>query len=140
MNYAKNLPKDTSNESMQEFPAPYPSTSRIMKTNAVASSVISLNPNTTTVELGAFGGQGAVLRWVPKTETAAVAPAASVVASGAGASFDHWVPPSTMRRFVVPRETQGQPTGQVGSVNGLYSRVAVINAGPTAASVLLSEF
>ena len=62
MNYAKNLPRDTGGSPMQDFPAPFVSTSRIMTTNAVASSVISLHPDTTTLEVGAFGGQGAVIR------------------------------------------------------------------------------
>ena len=141
MNYAKNLPRDTGGSPMQDFPAPFVSTSRIMTTNAVASSVISLHPDTTTLEVGAFGGQGAVIRWVPITETAAAAGAkASIVASGAGANYDHYIPASTVRKFVVPKESAGQPVGQAGSVNGLYGRVALINAGITASSVLLSEF
>ena len=140
-NYAKNLPRDTGGSPMQEYPAPFVSTSRIMTENAVASSVISLHPDTTALEIGAFGGQGAVFRWVPNTENASIAGfKASVVASGAGANYDHYVPPSTVRRFVVPKESAGQPVGQAGSVNGLYNRVALINAGSTAASVLVAEF
>lgn len=140
MNYAKSLARDAGGAPMQEFPAPVVSNTTYHVENAVASSVISLNPNTTIVEVGAFGGQGAVIRWVPLTETAAVAPRASVVASGLGANFNHYIPPNTYRQFVVPKETQGVPTGQVGSVNGLYQRIARINAGATASSVLLTEF
>jgi hypothetical protein len=140
MNYAKNLARDTGNQAMQDFAVPYVSTSRIVSTNAVASSVISLNPNTTVLEIGTFGGQGAVIRWIPRTETAAVAPRASVVASGLGANFDHYIPSEKVRRFVVPRETTGTFSGQVGSVNGLFYRLALINAGITASSVLVSEF
>lgn len=140
-NYAKSLPRDTGNSPMQSFPAPYPAQEQYTTENAVASSVISLTPNTTSIEVGAFGGQGVVIRWVPLTETASVAPRASVVASGLGANYDHYVPPSQYRSFVVPKETIGQMAGgQVGSVNGLYQRVAVINAGTTASSVLLAEF
>jgi len=140
MNYVKSLPRDTGGAAMQEFPAPVISTARVNTDNAVASSVISLQPNTTAIEVGAFGGQGAVIRWVPVTETAAVAPRASVISSGATANFDHYVPPSTIRRFVIPKETQGQAFGQVGSVNGLYQRVARISAGIVASSVLVAEF
>jgi hypothetical protein len=140
MNYAKNLPRDTGGEPMQNFPAPYKANTTYQVENGAVSSVISLNPNTTTIEVAAFGGQGAVIRWVPLTETAAVAPRASVVASGVGANFDHYIAPSTFRRFVVPKETGGAPTGQAGSVNGLYQRVARINAGATASSVLLTEY
>lgn len=140
-NWAKALPRDVGNEPMQQFPAPYPAVATYARDNAVASSVISLNPNTTTIEVGALGGSGVVLRWVPVTETAAAAGAkASVVASGLGANFDHFVPPSTFRRFVVPKETGGSTDGQAGSVYGLYQRVAWINASAAASSILASEF
>ena len=140
MNYVKSLPRDTGGAAMQEFPAPVTSTARVNTDNAAVSSVISLQPTTTAIEVGAFGGQGAVIRWVPVTETAAVAPRASVISSGATANFDHYIPPSTIRRFVIPKETQGQASGQVGSVNGLYQRVARISAGIVASSVLVAEF
>jgi hypothetical protein len=139
-NYAKGLPIDTNLNPLQEFPAPYLSQTRYNTTNAATSSVISLQPNTTTVEVGSSGGQGAVIRWVPLTEIAGVGASASVIAAGTGINFDHYVPVNTYRRFVVPKETQGQMAGgQVGSVNGLYQRVAIINAGG-ASSVLVSEF
>lgn len=141
-NYAKSLPRDTGGVPMQEYPAPYIAQEQYTSENAVASSVVSLTPNTTSLEVGAFGGQGVVIRWIPITETAAAAGAkASVVSSGLGANYDHYVPPSTYRRFIVPKETIGQAAGgQVGSVNGLYQRVAWINAGTTAASVIAVEF
>lgn len=140
MNYAKNLPRDKGDGLMTGFPANYPANKEYNTTNAVASSVISLHPMTAQIEVGAFGGQGIVIRWIPATETDAVSPFASIVSSGVGANFDHWVPPSQVRQFVVPKETIGSPNGQVGSINGLYQRVAIINAGITASSVLLSEF
>lgn len=141
-NYAKQLPRDVGGSPMQEYPAPYIAIEQYNNDNAVASSVISLQPDTTAIEVGAFGGQGIVIRWVPVGETAAAAGAkASVVSSGLGANFDHYIPPSQYRRFVVPKETMGQNTpGQAGSVNGLYQRVARINAGATASSVLLTEY
>ena len=143
MNYAKPVPVDKNNVPLQEFPAPYLSITRVNTDNAVASSAISLDPNTTVIEVGAFGGQGAVIRWIPTTENASIAGAkGSVVSSGVGANFDHYVPPSAYRRFVVPRETQGAGTGthQIGSTFGLYQRVARINAGIVASSVLIVEF
>ncbi len=139
-NYAKSLPRDTGGAAMQEYPAPYLSQEQYNSPNAVASSVISLTKDTSSIEVGAFGGQGIVIRWVPTTDTAAGTPYASVISSGLGANYDHYIPPSQYRRFVVPKETGGAPAGNVGSVNGLYQRVAVINAGLTASSVLLSEF
>jgi hypothetical protein len=141
MNYAKALPRDTGGAAMQNYPAARVSTARANTENAVASSVISLSPDTTTIEVGTFGGQGAVIRWVPITETAAAAGAkASVISSGASANFDHYIPTNTVRTFVVPKETIGQMSGQAGSVNGLYQRMARISAGIIASSVLVSEF
>lgn len=140
MNYGKNLPRDKGGAPMTDFPANYVANQRYNDDNGVTSSVISLHPQTAQIEVGAFGGQGAVIRWIPVSETASVTPFASVVSSGLGANFDHYVPPGMYRQFVVPKETQGAAVGQVGSVNGLYQRVAVINAGATASSVLLSEF
>lgn len=139
-NYSKSIPRDQGGAAMTGFPAPVKSNEQYNKDNAVASSVISLHPQTSQIEVGTFGGQGAVIRWIPVTETASVSPFASVVSSGLGANYDHYIPPGTLRQFVVPKETQGAVNGQVGSVNGLYQRVAVINAGLTASSVLLSEF
>ena len=140
-NYAKGLPIGVNGVEFQNCPPAYPALATYQRENAATSSVISLTPNTTAIEIAAQGGQGLAIRWVPLTETAAVAPRASVVASGLGANFDHIVPSGTVRRFVVPKETMGQVAGgQIGSVNGLYQRLAWINAGPTASSILASEF
>lgn len=143
--YINSIPRDRTNTELQEFPAPVRTLARNIDENAVASSVISLNPNTTSLEVSAFGGQGAVIRWVTTAETAAVAPRASVVASGLGANFDHYIPAGVVRRFAVPKETggvgpQGNVNNQIGSVYGLYQRVARINAGATASSVILAEY
>lgn len=139
-NYAKPLPRDRDGSSMQEYPAPVKAISSVyFRDNLPSSSVITLDQNTSTIEVGAFGGQGAVIKWVPIGET----PGnfyTSVISSGLGANWDHWVPPSQYRRFVVPRETGGAPTGAVGSINGLYQRVAVSNSGITASSILLIQY
>ncbi len=140
-NYAKRLANDVTGSTRIDAPPPFVSLKTYQSENAVASSVISLTPNTTDLEIGAIGGQGIVIRWVPLTETASVAPRGSVVASGVSANFDHLIPAGQFRRFIVPKETQGQMAGgQIGSVNGLYQRVAWINAGPTAASILAVEY
>jgi hypothetical protein len=140
-NYAKPLPIDKAGNSMHELPPPFRAIARTNTPNAVASSVISLNGDTSSIEVGAFGGQGIVIRWVPTTEIAYASSvwSASIISSGVGANFDHWIAPSTYRRFVLPKETGGAPAGGVGSINGLYQRVAVINAGATASSMLMSE-
>lgn len=140
-NYVNKLPRDLTGVEMQKYPPAVRSQEQYTSENAVASSVVSLQPNTGHMEIGAFGGQGIVIRWVPLTETASVAPRASVVASGLGANYDHWIAPGTVRQFAVPKETMGQMTpGQVGSVNGLFQRIAWINAGATASSVIAVEY
>lgn len=139
-NFPRNIPIDANQSPMQNYPAPYSATARGMRETCVASSVLVLNQNSGTVEVTAIGGSGVAIRWVPLTETPSVSPFSSVIASGLGANFDHTVPAATVRRFVIPRETSGQISGgQTGSVNGLYQRLAIINLGTTAGSVLTSE-
>lgn len=139
-NWAKPNAIDQGGGTIQNAPAPYPSQEQYNSENAVVSSVVNLHPMTSRIEVGALGGQGVVIRWVPRTETASVSPFASVISSGLGANFDHWIPPGTYREFVVPKETGGSPTGQVGSIYGLYQRVAWINKGSGPSSVIASEF
>lgn len=140
--YAKRIPIDNGGNEMQAYPAPIRASVVSVSDNAVASSVISLQPNTTQIEVGVIGGLGAVIRWVPTAETAAVAPRASVVASGLGANFDHFIPAGSRDRFVVPKETQGNGTGvhQIGSTFGLIQRLARINATTSASSVIVIEY
>ncbi len=139
-NYAESLPRDQGGNPMQEYPAPVKSVPSVYyRDNLPPSSIITLDQAASTIEVGSFGGQGTVIRWIPIGET----PGnfyTSVISSGLGANFDHWVPPSTYRRFVIPKETGGAPAGGVGSINGLYQRIAVSNAGVTASSVLLIQY
>lgn len=140
-NYASALPRDNGSSPMQEYPAPVKAvTSVFYRDNLSVSSTITLDPNTDTLEVGTSGGQGAVLRWIPIGET----PGGfytSVVASGLGANFDHYLPPSTFRRFVVPKETGGSGIGgAIGSINGLYQRVAVSGAGAGTSSVMVIQY
>lgn len=141
-NYVNPIPVDRGGDPLQEFPPPVRAQITTMRENAVASSALALNPNTSSLEVTAMGGQGIAIRWVASTETAGAAGAkASVIASGLGANFDHVIPGGTYRKFAVPKETQGQMAGgQVGSVNGLYQRVAAINVGTGASSVLFIEY
>ena len=125
---------------MQMYPPPVKSNNRFNTDNVVASSVIHLHPNTSSLEVSSFGGQGIVIRWIPRSEDATVSPFRSVISSGAGANFDHHIPSGEVRQFVVPKETQGTGFGQKGSVNGLYQRIAWINAGITASSILAVEY
>lgn len=140
-NYAKSLARDVNGNEIQGHPAPYVSLASYERDNSIVSSIISLTPNSTIVEIGAYGGTGLAIRWVPLTETASVAPRGSVIASGLTANFDHTIPSGTIRRFIIPKETQGQLAGgQIGSVNGLYQRLAFINASSSGSSILASEF
>ena|SRR3990167_264527 len=142
-NYVQPIPVDKNNASLQEFPAPVRAiTSVMMRENAVASSALALDPNATSIEVNALGGQGIAIRWVASTEIPTVSPRASVIASGLGANFDHLIPADSYRRFAIPKETQGIGTGtmQIGSTFGLYQRVAQINAGIVASSVLIVQY
>ncbi len=139
MNYAKPLPRDNGGAAMQEYPAPIKAVASVyFRDNLPVSSLVVMDQTTSALEVGTSGGQGAVIRWINIGET----PGnfyTSVIASGLTANFDHYIPANTYRRFIVPRETQGAYTGAVGSVNGLYQRIAVSNAG-AAASILVTQY
>ncbi len=141
--YITPLPIDKSGSSMQEFPSPVKAiTSVMMRENAVASSVMVLDPNATSIEVNAVGGPVAI-RWIPISETPSSTTAkSSVIASGLGANFDHMIPSGDYRRFAIPRETQGIGTGnmQIGSTFGLYQRLGQINAGVGPASVFVVQY
>src|SRR3990167_10448308 len=98
MNYARPIPRDSGGSQLDGYPTPEKAIVRWSVENQVASSVINLNSASTGIEITATTGQGAVIRWVPTTETAAVAPRASVVSSGLTANFDHHIQPNTVRR------------------------------------------
>ncbi len=131
MSYAKGIPIDKNRTPMQAAPAPALSNARYASENASASSVITLNDNTSQIEIAAIGANRAgIMRWVTTSDTQA-----SVTAT----NFDHAIPTENVRTFVVPKESAG--THSVVGVNikeGLYRRVAIMSMGP--ASILLSEF
>lgn len=142
MGYARNQPVDESLNPIQNAPAPVTALRSWSVDNAAVSSVITLHPNTTRLEIGAggvTGSKGVVIKWIPVTDTTL----ASVVSSGLGiANFDHWIPDGTTRWFVVPKETAGTPLNpnvQKGSVYGLYQRVAWINKSGVS-SIIANEY
>lgn len=139
-NYAASIPSDKEGHELQEFAAPFKANARYSNNNATVSSVITLNDNTTVVEVSAVG-QSVALRWVPASETAAVSPFASVITtSGGTANFDHVIPANYFRRFVVPIETIGvNSIVGIGVQAGTYRRVALVSAA-TVSSVMVSEF
>lgn len=131
--YAPKLPKDITGMSLQEFPSPKRANARYGSENAAASSVISLNDQTSALEITAIGGP-AVMRWVTTSDTQA-----SVISAAGTANFDHTIPSGALRRFVVPREVAGAPSlAGINTMEGLYKRVAIKSVGT--ASVLLAEF
>lgn len=116
-----------------------PAKKQYLSENGTASSVVTLTDNTTVVGITTAGAP-AYIRWVPRSETAGVAPFASVIAiAGATANFDDVVPANTTRIFPIPQETIG--TSSVVGLNvqaGLYNRLAVKTGG--IASVISVEF
>lgn len=136
--YAAPLPVDQFGESMQDFPTSKVANARYGAA-AATSSVITLNDNTTTIEIAAIagsGGGGIAIKWIAQSDTQA-----SVVATGATANFDNVVPANWRQRFVVPKETIGvQSTVGANKRNGLYNRVAWISTTVPPASVMASEF
>ncbi len=135
-NYAKNIPRDKGGAAMITLPSPVKAQARYYDDNIAISSVITLTDNTTQIEVGTNSSGGALLRWVPATETAGVSPFASVLST----NFDHYIAPSTVRQFVVPNEVSGTASIVGANIqNGLYRRVAIIGAGPIS-SVIVSEY
>lgn len=136
-NYTAPLSIDKDGTPLQDAPAPKLAVQRIMSENATASSVITMSQDTTKIEVVTVGTP-AILRWVATTDTQA-----SVIGvAGATANYDHVIPPSAKRLFVVPVETGGTyaPSSQVGAnvLNGLYKRFAIKTQG--IASVYTSEY
>lgn len=119
---------------MQQFPSPIPAQSATVSENGAVSSIVNLGHNTTSLEVVTLG-TAAVMKWITTGNTSG-----SVVAvAGATANYDHVIPPNAIRRFVVPRETVGNPQSVQGvnRSNGLYQRVAWQTLG--VASVFLSQ-
>ena len=134
-NYSPPLPRGKDDEAMQEYPSPKLALARYTGENLTASSVISVTHDTTALEIAAVGGTAA-MRWVTTADTQA----SVVTIAGSTSNYDHIIPTGTMRRFVIPIESNPQ-TGSVQGINreiGLYQRVAIKSIG--IASVLLAEF
>lgn len=131
-NYARKLPKDNTGAVMTEFAHPFVAYSTTARDNATVSSVTALGNLTTTVEVAAVG-VGAGVKWATNQAT-------SVITAAGTANFDNFVPAGTVRRFVVPRQTQAI-SPSVAGINveeGLYAAVATKSAG--IGSVLLTQY
>jgi hypothetical protein len=134
--YSKMLPVDKMGNALQDFPPATPALQRDYSENNGTSSLITLNANTTNLEVGCQGASGAVIRWITSTDTAG-----SVIGiPGATANFDHFIPINSVRKFVVPVVTRGMSSSVVGAnaQAGLYPKVAVISVG--IASVITTQY
>lgn len=131
--YAQRLPKDRAGESMQEYPPAVVALGVNSSENNAVSSLITLNDNTSTIEVASIGA-GAVIKWITAGNTNA-----SVISAAGTANYDHVIAPNTVRKFVVPIETVG--VASIVGINkqaGLYNRVAVKSVG--ASSVMTSQY
>lgn len=134
MSYAKAIPIDNMRSPMQDNPPALKALQTFGVANVASSSVITFHDNATNLEVTA-GNSPIVLRWVPVSDTAA-----SVVAYGATANFDHGVATNQTRKFVIPKETNN--VASIVGLNiqyGLYRRVAWVTAG-VSSSVLATTY
>ncbi len=133
--YANAIPNDVTGNPIQGAGMLIPAIVSTVSENATASSVITLNDNTTDLEVAAIGSTG-YLKWITRSDTTA-----SVISSvGGQANFDVVIPSGTVRRLVIPRETIGSGASVVGAniQNGLYNRAAYKTGG--IGSVLVTQY
>lgn len=133
--YANQIPNDVAGNPIQGAGMIVPAIVSTVSENATASSVLTLNDNTTDLEVAAIGSTGFV-KWIGRADTNA-----SVVSSvGGQANYDVVVPAGTVRRLVIPRETGGAGASIVGAniSNGLYNRVAYKSGG--IGSILTTQY
>lgn len=136
LNYANAVPVDERGNPMQGLPPPVIALATTTISTAI-SSVVTLNNNTTDIEVSAPNIMVAI-KWIGVN-----AAQTSVISSSLGtANFDHTIPSGTYRKFVVPRETQGMAgPALTNSIHGLYQRLALIPINGTGvASILVTEY
>jgi len=135
-NYAPTTPVGKQGEIKVGYPPAKLALASTNKENASASSVLVFTHNTTEIEVTAVGGPAAI-KWATSTANNGT----SVVAAASGANFDHIVPASATRRFVVPIQSSAN-YASIQGVNrqeGLYQGVAYISAAG-ASSILTTEY
>lgn len=119
-------------------PPPASAIARYLSENATVSSVITVTPDTTAIEIST-GGTQTIMRWVATTDTQG-----SVIGvAGATANFDHVIPSNSRLRLIIPIDTTASyppNNSMVGAniANQLYRRFAWKTQG--IASVYGSEF
>lgn len=133
--YSPALPRGKDGDAKVTYPPAKVALAATHRDAATASSVLVFTHDTTEIEVTATGGPIAI-KWADITNNGT-----SVIAAAGTANFDHVVPASTTRRFVVPIQSFN-PTASIQGVNraeGLFRGVATIIAGPVA-SVLTTQY
>lgn len=122
--YAKAVAVDKNGSPLDSQPLPLKALTTVVSENATVSSVITLNDNTTDVEIAAVGSS-AYIRWVGRGDTQG-----SVLSAAGNANYDAFLQANQTKRFIVPVETIGT-TSIVGAniSNGLYNRLAYKSTG-----------
>lgn len=122
--YAKPVAVDKNGNSLDSQPLPLKALLTVVSENATVSSVITLNDNTTDIEIAAVGSP-AFIRWIGRGDTAA-----SVLSAAGTANYDAFLQANQTKRFIVPIEQLGT-SSIVGAniANGLYNRLAYKSAG-----------
>lgn len=135
-NYSKGIPMGDNNvPHFQSPPAVLALTTTVKDSATTTSSILVLGHNTTAIEVHANGGP-AFIKWLSQTNVDNSVAGTSVVATGAGANFDHVIPNAEVRRFVIPISvvpTSAQSVQGLNQLNGLFKNVAYIG---TATSVI----
>lgn len=114
-----------------------------IKTNvsgALLSSMISLDPRATVLEVSTGNGPAGIKWW------GSVIGSDNIHPSMTAANFDNAIPANTVRRFVIPQSvigiaSSGSIIGGLGAQNGLYTQVTVIPLQVLpATSIFTSQF
>lgn len=131
--YAKPIANDKNGNALDSQPIPLKAITTVVSENATVSSVITLNDNTTDLEIGAVGAP-AFIRWIGRGDTQG-----SVISAAGTANYDNMIPSGAVRKFVIPVETIGT-SSIVGAniANGLYNRIAYKSGG--IGSVLSAQY
>lgn len=129
--YSQRLPRDRDGGFMTNSLPPFPSNAVNLRENGATSSVWTLNPNTTNVQVVATSFPVGI-KWAGNQQV-------SVFGSVGGMSYDAIVPANSQLLFAVPRSVMGITS--IAGMNvqeGLYSGLATRSLG--IGSVLLTEY
>ena len=122
-------------------PAPYKAiATAVSDITPTVSSILILTHNTTAVEVASSGGP-AYIRWLSQSVVDSSVAGTSVIGTGATANFDHAIPSSTVRRFVVPvaiEPTSATSVMGANRANGLYTHIAY--AGAASSIIAITQY